>query len=50
MTLFSASLNGRARRWYDNLPVASITSMELFEKVFLAKWTMKIEDMIVERA
>jgi hypothetical protein len=45
MKLFSASLHGEARRWYDNLPAASITSMELFEKVFLAKWTMKIEDM-----
>jgi hypothetical protein len=45
MKLFSASLHGRARRWYDNLPAASITSMDLFEKVFLAKWTMKIEDI-----
>jgi hypothetical protein len=45
MKLFSASLHGEARRWYDNLPAASITSMELFEKVFLAKWTMKIEDI-----
>jgi hypothetical protein len=45
MKLFSASLHGEARRWYDNLPAASITSMDLFEKVFLEKWTMKIEDM-----
>jgi hypothetical protein len=45
MKLFSASLHGEARRWYDNLPAASITSMELFERVFLAKWTMKIEDI-----
>jgi hypothetical protein len=45
MKLFSASLHGRARRWYDNLPAASITSMDLFEEVFLAKWTMKIEDI-----
>jgi hypothetical protein len=45
MKLFSASLHGEARRWYDNLPAASITSMELFEEVFLAKWTMKIEDI-----
>jgi hypothetical protein len=45
MKLFSASLHGEARRWYDNLPAASITSMDLFEKVFLAKWTMKIEDI-----
>jgi hypothetical protein len=45
MKLFSASLHGEARRWYDNLPAANITSMDLFEKVFLEKWTMKIEDM-----
>jgi hypothetical protein len=45
MKLFFASLHGEARRWYDNLPVANITSMDLFEKVFLEKWTMEIEDM-----
>jgi hypothetical protein len=43
MKLFSASLHGEARRWYDNLPAASITTMEQFEEIFLAKWTMKIE-------
>jgi hypothetical protein len=43
MKLFFASLHGEARRWYDNLPAASITSMELFEEIFLANWTMKIE-------
>jgi hypothetical protein len=45
MKLFSASLHGEARRWYDNLPATNITSMELFERFFLAKWTMKIEDI-----
>jgi hypothetical protein len=45
MKLFSASLHGEARRWYDNLPASNITSMDLFEEVFLAKWTMKIEDI-----
>jgi hypothetical protein len=45
MKLFSASLDGEARRWYDNLPAASIDSMELFEEVFLAKWTMEMEDI-----
>jgi hypothetical protein len=43
MKLFSASLHGEARRWYDDLPAASITTMEQFEEIFLAKWTMKIE-------
>ena len=45
MKLFSASLDGEARRWYDDLPAASINSMDLFEEIFLAKWTMKIEDI-----
>jgi hypothetical protein len=43
MKLFSASLHGEARRWYDSLPAASINSMELFEELFLTKWTMEME-------
>jgi hypothetical protein len=45
MKLFSASLHGEARRWYDDLPAASIHSMEHFERVFLARWTMEMEDI-----
>jgi hypothetical protein len=45
MKLFSASLDGEARKWYDDLPAASIDSMEHFEKVFLARWTMEMEDI-----
>ena len=30
MKLFSASLRGEARRWYDNIPTANITSMDQF--------------------
>jgi hypothetical protein len=45
MKLFSASLHGEARRWYDGFPPASIDSMERFERVFLARWTMKFEDI-----
>jgi hypothetical protein len=45
MKLFAASLHGRARRWYNNLPDASINSMDHFEEVFLAEWSMKIEDI-----
>jgi hypothetical protein len=45
MKLFSASLHGEARRWYDNLPTASITSMDHFEEIFLARWVMKLEDI-----
>jgi hypothetical protein len=45
MKLFSASLHGEARRWYDDLPAASIDSMEHFERVFLARWTLGMEDI-----
>jgi hypothetical protein len=45
MKLFSASLHGEARRWYDDLPTASIDSMEHFERVFLARWTLGMEDV-----
>jgi hypothetical protein len=45
MKLFSSSLHGEARRWYDGFPPATIDSMERFERVFLARWTMKFEDI-----
>jgi hypothetical protein len=37
MKLFSATLHGEAGRWYDNLPATSITSMDEFEEIFLAR-------------
>jgi hypothetical protein len=43
--LSSTSLHGEAKRWYDNLPAASITSMDHFEEIFLARWVMKLEDI-----
>jgi hypothetical protein len=45
MKLFSATLHGEARRWYHNLPAASITSMDQFEEIFLARWVLKLEDI-----
>ena len=45
MKLFFASLHGEARRWYDDLPAASIDSIEHFERVFLARWTLGMEDI-----
>jgi hypothetical protein len=38
MKLFSTTLHNNARRWYDGLPDASITSMDQLEEVFLEKW------------
>jgi hypothetical protein len=37
MKLFSAILHDNARRWYDGLPDASVTSMDKLEEVFLEK-------------
>jgi hypothetical protein len=45
MKLFSASLHGEAKKWYDNLPVASIISMDHFEEIFLARWAMRLENV-----
>jgi hypothetical protein len=45
MKLFSATLYGNAREWYDNLPDASITTMEQFEETFLKRWGIQLEDI-----
>ena len=41
----STTLHGNARRWYDNLLNASITSMNQLKEVFLKKWGMKLKDI-----
>jgi hypothetical protein len=43
MKLFSAALHGEAGRWYDNFLAPSITSMDQFEEIFLARWVMKLK-------
>jgi hypothetical protein len=45
MKLFSSTLHGNARKWYDNLPDASITTMEQLEETFLKRWGIKLEDI-----
>jgi hypothetical protein len=47
MKLFSTTLCYNAKEWYDNLPEASITTMEQFEKVFLERWGIQQEDIPV---
>jgi hypothetical protein len=47
MKLFSATLHGNARKWYDNLPDASITTMEQLEETFLKRWGIQLEDIPV---
>jgi len=41
MKLFSATLHDDARRWYDGLPNASITSMDQLGEIFLRIWNVK---------
>jgi len=45
MKLLSTTLHGSARNWYDDLPDASITSMDQLEETFLKKWGMKLGDI-----
>jgi hypothetical protein len=43
MKLLSATLHGNARKWYDDLPDASITSIDQLEETFIEKWGIKLE-------
>jgi hypothetical protein len=45
MKIFFASLDCNAREWYENLPDASITTMEQFEETFLGRWSIQLEDI-----
>jgi hypothetical protein len=45
MKLFSKTLHGDAKKWYDNLPDAGITSMDQFEEIFLEEWGIHSEDI-----
>jgi hypothetical protein len=47
MKLFSNTLHGNANRWYNNLPNASITSMNQLEEVFIEEWDIQSEDISV---
>jgi hypothetical protein len=38
MKLFSSTLHDNARRWYEDLPDASIATVDQLEEVFLEKW------------
>jgi hypothetical protein len=47
MKLFSATLHDKARRWYNSLPNASITSMDRLEEVFLKRWSIKVNPNVL---
>jgi hypothetical protein len=45
MKIFPTTLHGNAKKWYDELPDASITSMNQLEEVFLKKRGIKFEEI-----
>ena len=45
MKLFPTTLHENARKWYDNLPDASITTMEQLEETFLEKCGIQLEEI-----
>jgi hypothetical protein len=45
MKIFPTTLHGNAKKWYDDLPDASITSMNQLEEVFLKEWGIKLEEI-----
>jgi hypothetical protein len=45
MKFFPTTLQGNAKKWYDELLDASITSMNQLEEVFLKEWGMKLEEI-----
>jgi hypothetical protein len=45
MKLFSATFSYNAKEWYDNLPEASIKTMEQFEKKILERWGIQQQDI-----
>jgi hypothetical protein len=45
MKLFSVTLHGNAREWYDDLHDASITSMDQLEETFIKRWGIKLKDI-----
>jgi hypothetical protein len=47
MKLFPTTLHGNAKKWYDDLPDASITSMNQLEEVFLKEWGIRLGDISV---
>jgi hypothetical protein len=45
MKFFPTTLNGNAKKSYDDLPDASFTSMNKLEEVFLEEWGIKLEEI-----
>jgi hypothetical protein len=43
MNFFSTTFHGNAKKWYHDLPDASITSMNQLEEIFLEEWGIQLE-------
>jgi hypothetical protein len=43
MKIFPTTLHGNAKKWYDDLPDASITTMDQLEETFLGKMGYSVE-------
>jgi hypothetical protein len=47
MKISPTTLHGNAKKWYDDLPDASITSMNQLEEAFLKEWGISSRDISV---
>jgi hypothetical protein len=45
--IFPTTLHGNAKKLYDDLPDASITTMDQLEETFLGKWGIQLKDVSV---
>jgi hypothetical protein len=45
--IFSLSLQSRAKKWYKDLPAASISDLNQFVKVFLDQWVIKRNPFLI---
>jgi hypothetical protein len=45
--IFSLSLQSRAKKWYKDLPAASINDLNQFVKVFLDQWVIKRNPFLI---
>jgi hypothetical protein len=45
MKIFPTTLHRNAKKWYDDLLDASITSINQLEEVFLKEWGIKLEEI-----
>jgi len=47
ITLFALSLQSREKSWLKNLPIASISNFQQLVKIFLDRWIIKVNLLII---